>query len=60
MDLFLNSKQAFSLAKVELGSKWCLIGNELPVAIDFASVLNAKFKTFLIGDKNVANVHLGD
>ena len=59
-DMVLDSKSALGLAEVELRSKWCLIRDQLPMAVDFAGILNAQFKGFLVSDKNVANVHLRD
>ena len=59
-DMVLDSKGAFSLAEVELRSKRCLIRDQFPMTVDFASIFDAQFKRFLVSDKDVADVHLCD
>lgn len=58
--MILDAKGALCLAEAEFGSKWCLIRNKLPVAIDFTGIFNAQLEGFLICNENVSNVHFGD
>ena len=55
--MLLYAQGALCLAEAELRSEWCFIWDELPVAVNFTDVFNAKFKRLLIRYENVTNVH---
>ena len=57
-DILVHSKDAFSLAELELGAKWRLVGNELPMAIYLSCVLNAYCKFPAEVDEDVSDVLL--
>lgn len=58
--VLLDAKDALALAEAELGAEGRFVGDELPVAIDLSCVLDADFKKFLTGYKDITNVHLSD
>ena len=58
--LLFGPEDTLGLAEVELGAEGRLIGDEFPMAIDFAGVFYADIELILIVDEDVANVHLGD
>lgn len=58
--MLADSKGAISLAEVELGAEGGLVGDQFPVAVDLACVFDAKLERFLVSDKDVSDVHLGD
>jgi len=59
-NFFFDAKDAFILTEAKFGAERCFIGDKLPVAVDLACVLNADFKKFLTGHKDIADVHLSD
>lgn len=55
-----NAKGAIRLAEIELRAEGGLVGDELPMAVNFAGIFDSKLERFLISDKDVANVHFCD
>lgn len=45
---------------MELGAERGFIGNELPVAVNLSSVLNANVELILVVHEDVSDVHLGN
>lgn len=58
--MLLDPKFASSFAKFEFRTERSLIRDQLPHAVDFAGVLDAKLKGLFICDEYVADVHLGN
>jgi hypothetical protein len=56
----LDAKGAFSLAEAKFGAEWGVEWDELPVAVDLASVFDDEFLLALICDEDIANVHFCD
>lgn len=58
--MLTDAKRTIGLAELKLRAKWRLVGDQLPMAVDLASVFDAELEGFLVGDEDVANVHLSD